>query len=344
MATGDNGSGDGVGDGLAHADFPASSPGAIGCGGTTLRAAGGAITGETVWNDPGDGATGGGVSDLFPVPPFQQSINPVSANPGHRTGRGVPDVSGNADPNTGYQVVVDGTSTVVGGTSAVAPLWAGLAALVQQALGHKVAPLQPQLYSHPGAFRDIVTGNNGAYAARPGWDPCTGRGSPRGTRLVQVLGSAPPPVPQPQPQPHPQPRPAPAPAATAANSHTDADTHANTDTEPDTNPLADTDAHAEPDTDTHPLASTYPDTHAEPDTDAEPDSDTDAEPDTNPLANADTDAEPDSDTDPLASTYPDSLANADARTSPANPRTDARTSRTPDRSRRPPDPAQNPAT
>jgi kumamolisin len=186
VAAGDNGSGDGVGDRLAHADFPASSPGAIGCGGTTLRAAGGAITAERVWNDPGDGATGGGVSDVFPVPTFQQAINPVSANPGHHAGRGVPDVSGNADPNTGYQVIVDGTAAVIGGTSAVAPLWAGLTALIQQALGHNVAPFQPQLYAHPAAFRDIVAGNNGAYRARPGWDACTGLGSPRGMSLVQA--------------------------------------------------------------------------------------------------------------------------------------------------------------
>jgi kumamolisin len=183
VASGDNGSSDGAKDGRAHADFPASSPFAVGCGGTTLRASGGKITSEVTWN-AGGGATGGGVSTHFPVPPYQSSINPTSANPGGKPGRGVPDVAAVGDPATGYQVFVDGQALVFGGTSAVAPLYAGLTALMQQSLGHKIAPLHQHIYQSSQAFHDIVTGNNGAYKAGPGWDACTGLGSPIGSALL----------------------------------------------------------------------------------------------------------------------------------------------------------------
>ncbi len=187
-AAGDNGSADGVTDGRAHADFPSSSPYAVGCGGTTLAAGNGAISSEVVWN-AGGGATGGGVSDHFPVPSYQSGVAPTSANPGGRKGRGVPDVAGVADPATGYQVLVDGEQIVVGGTSAVAPLWAGLTALLQQALGRPLAPLQPELYPLKTGFGDVTSGSNGAYRARSGWDACTGLGTPRGTALRSALSA-----------------------------------------------------------------------------------------------------------------------------------------------------------
>ena len=196
-AAGDNGSGDRVGDGQPHADFPASSPHALACGGTSLRmdAATGTVSAETVWNDgSGGGATGGGVSDTFGLPPWQASAGvPGKAGSGS-AGRGVPDVAGNADPATGYQVLVDGQSTVVGGTSAVAPLWAALICRLAQATGKSFGLLQPSLYAgvSPGTtaagFRDITQGNNGAYRAGPGWDPCTGLGVPDGTALATRLG------------------------------------------------------------------------------------------------------------------------------------------------------------
>jgi len=186
-ASGDNGSADGENDGLAHVDFPASSPNAVACGGTTLRATGTSIASETVWN--GAGATGGGVSDHFSVPGYQTGVHPTSANPGARTGRGVPDVAAVADPETGYEVFVDGRALVIGGTSAVAPLWAGLTARLQQALGQKLAPLQPHLYTVGTAFHDIVEGNNGAYQAQPGWDACTGLGSPNGQAILNALST-----------------------------------------------------------------------------------------------------------------------------------------------------------
>lgn len=146
-----------------------------------------------MWNDgSGGGAGGGGVSDTFALPSWQASAGvPATASGG--TARGVPDVAGNADPATGYQVLVDGQQTVVGGTSAVAPLWAALTCRMAQAAGGPFGIIQQYLYEGvqaaepaPG-FRDITSGSNGAYAAVPGWDACTGLGSPDGTALLARL-------------------------------------------------------------------------------------------------------------------------------------------------------------
>ncbi len=184
VAAGDNGSTDGVTDGLQHVDFPASAPHALACGGTSLTA-----SAEVVWNSlPGGGATGGGVSAQFPLPSYQNGSGvPVSANPGGQAGRGVPDVAGDADPDTGYSVRVDGQDIVIGGTSAVAPLWAGLLARLNQALGSPVGFVHPRLYGTVGSFQDITSGNNGAYQAGAGWDPCTGLGTPDGTAILTAL-------------------------------------------------------------------------------------------------------------------------------------------------------------
>jgi kumamolisin len=191
-ASGDDGSRDQGGGNRAHADFPAASPFVLGVGGTTLIASGPNISSETVWNDGPGSATGGGVSRLFAVPPWQQSAGvPPSANPGHKPGRGVPDVSADGDPNTGVIIIkLDGRHlTVIGGTSAAAPQWAALIALLNQRLGARVGFLNPALYARfeTGVLRDIVTGNNGAYHAGPGWDPCTGFGSPNGSALLDRL-------------------------------------------------------------------------------------------------------------------------------------------------------------
>jgi kumamolisin len=196
-AAGDAGSGDQnpdatKPDGLAHADFPGSSPSVLCCGGTRLTASGGVISSETVWNDdPLRSASGGGISDVFPLPSYQSaSPVPPSANPGARIGRGLPDVAGNADPQTGYRVRVDAHELVFGGTSAVAPLWAGLVALMNQHLPQPVGFLNPLLYgplAGSGALRDITSGDIGAYRAGRGWDPCTGWGSPNGAVLLQAL-------------------------------------------------------------------------------------------------------------------------------------------------------------
>jgi kumamolisin len=244
-AAGDNGSGDNVTDGEPHCDFPASSPYALGCGGTKLEFSGGVITSEVVWDETaaGEGAGGGGVSDQFALPSWQAKAG-VPARAGGTTsggtgsgggkgehhhhhrhgehhhhrhgedeaaaasgglgqpadeaaaasgGRGVPDVAGNADPVTGYSIYADGKSQVVGGTSAVAPLWAALISRLAQATGTRFGLIQPALYAgvSPGVdapgFHDITSGNNGAYSAGPGWDACTGLGSPDGTALLDRL-------------------------------------------------------------------------------------------------------------------------------------------------------------
>ena len=217
VACGDNGSTDGVSDGLDHVDFPASSPYSLACGGTTLKISGTTIASEVVWNDlsTGEGATGGGVSSSFPIPSWQANvIVPTTSN---FKGRGLPDVTGNGDPATGYQIHVDGSSFAVGGTSAVAPLWAGLIALFNQSLGQAVGYFNPNLYqtiaTTKGTFRDITSGNNGDYSAGPGWDACSGWGSPNGTALLQALSAGltptpPPPTPPPTPPP-PKPPPKP---------------------------------------------------------------------------------------------------------------------------------------
>lgn len=202
VASGDNGSGDGINDGKAHVDFPASSPHVLGCGGTKLNTAHNIFTqkrhfkSEVVWNEGVfGGATGGGVSDVFGLPTWQANVHvPGSVNDKH-VGRGVPDVAGDADPRTGYEIYVDGQSLTIGGTSAVAPLWAGLIALLNQKRGRPIGFLNPLLYEHyqtllqTKALRDITSGNNGSYSAGPGWDACTGLGVPEGAQLVQVLVS-----------------------------------------------------------------------------------------------------------------------------------------------------------
>ncbi len=193
VACGDNGSTDGVTDGANHVDFPASSPHVLACGGTNLRLANNAITSETVWNEltANEGATGGGVSTFFAKPAWQANAN-VPAPTGSTGGRGLPDVAGDADPTTGYIVRVDGQSSVIGGTSAVAPLWAGLIALANATNSNTAGFANPTLYAAQEAstFHDITSGNNGAFQAAPGWDPCTGLGSPIGTAVAAALKGA----------------------------------------------------------------------------------------------------------------------------------------------------------
>ncbi len=197
VACGDNGSSDGAGDGKLHTDFPACSPYSLACGGTTLAGSGNTIASETVWNEiaNNEGATGGGVSTVFPLPDYQKSAGvPAQPEIGF-AGRGTPDVAGDADPSTGYQIRFGGQDQVVGGTSAVAPLWAALAALLNEKLGTPVGFLNPKLYPlNETGFHDITSGNNddsglGYYNAGPGWDPCTGLGSPDGTALLNALTS-----------------------------------------------------------------------------------------------------------------------------------------------------------
>ncbi len=190
VAAGDSGATDGEPDGALTVDFPASSPHVLACGGTSLVLDQTQRVSEVVWNDlaADEGATGGGVSEAFALPTYQSSP-PVPAAPNGFAGRGVPDVAANADPATGYAVAVDGAAVVLGGTSAVAPLWAGLLARIVELEGGSLGFLNPSLYRPPVAStcHDITSGNNGGYEAGPGWDPCTGWGSPDGMQLLAAL-------------------------------------------------------------------------------------------------------------------------------------------------------------
>lgn len=195
-AAGDSGSSDGAADGADHVDFPASSPYVLACGGThvTASAGSGTITREVVWND-GDngGATGGGVSARFALPAWQEGLKAarLGAAPVSLARRGVPDVAADASPASGYEVFIDGQSVPVGGTSAVAPLFAGLVARVNALSGKPAGFVNQKLYRASNAFNDITSGNNGTYAAAAGWDACTGLGSPRGRGIATALGAPP---------------------------------------------------------------------------------------------------------------------------------------------------------
>jgi kumamolisin len=194
VAAGDDGSTDGVPGNANHVDFPASSPHVLACGGTKLVGTGSTISSEVVWNElaANEGATGGGVSSIFPLPSWQAGAG-VPKPSGQTGGRGVPDVCGDADPTTGYIVRVDGSTSTIGGTSAVAPLMAGLIA-VSNAMNKKSAGfINPVIYTpaFKAAFNDITSGNNGGFSAKTGWDACTGLGSPNGAKLVALLGGSP---------------------------------------------------------------------------------------------------------------------------------------------------------
>ncbi len=199
VASGDNGSFDNTGS--LNVDFPAAATHALACGGTNLLADGNSIGSETVWNavvndangNPVRQGTGGGVSQCFPKPAYQSSVNVPAQPTGNGGGRGVPDVAGAGDPATGYNICCKGSDLTVGGTSAVAPLWAALIARFGQKLGRPVGFLNPLFYQSSGTFNDVTQGDNdsqgqgGLYQAGPGWDPCTGLGSPKGSALLQAL-------------------------------------------------------------------------------------------------------------------------------------------------------------
>jgi kumamolisin len=182
-AAGDNDSSDG-GQTPANVDCPSSCPHVVGCGGTNKT-----TTEETVWNDnPGQTngeGTGGGYSTIFPIQAFQIGAPLAPAGTTNGTGRMVPDVCADADPNTGYEIYVHGAQSVVGGTSADAPLYAGLFA----SFGTKLGFVTPKLWENQGAFNDITVGNNGFYNAAVGPDPCSGIGSPIGTSIAALFVS-----------------------------------------------------------------------------------------------------------------------------------------------------------
>jgi kumamolisin len=129
------------------------------------------------------------MSSFFPLPPWQDGLKLTLTSGATQTltMRGVPDVSGDADPQTGYDVRIDGTDTVIGGTSAVAPLWAGLIARINATKGSPAGLINSQLYATASVLNEITAGNNGSYEAGPGWNACTGLGSPDGTKIAALL-------------------------------------------------------------------------------------------------------------------------------------------------------------
>jgi kumamolisin len=195
-ASGDDGAPDEPNSTVDRVDFPASSPWVLACGGTRLESAGGVISNESVWNDlsAGHGATGGGVSAIFPKPAWQAATSaaPMPGVTPPANGRGVPDVSSLADPETPFAVAQPGGQVQgVGGTSAAAPLWSSLVGRLNQALGTRCGYLNPLLYQKlSGDLRDITVGDNGGYKAHAGWDACTGWGSPGANTLLTGLQSA----------------------------------------------------------------------------------------------------------------------------------------------------------
>jgi PKD repeat protein len=181
-SSGDNGSSDGSA-GL-NVDFPGSCPYGVSCGGTRLVASGNTITSETVWNNNSTtSATGGGISKIFPTPSYQANLT-IQLN----GKRGCPDISANADPQTGYIVYGQGQSMVVGGTSCVSPLFSALTARINQNLGKNIGLIHPKLYEFGSTVcRDITAGNNGGYTAISGYDLTTGWGSPDGVKLLNLF-------------------------------------------------------------------------------------------------------------------------------------------------------------
>lgn len=170
-AAGDNGSDDGVGDGQNHTDYPASSPNVVACGGTRLELdSNGKRVFEKVWSlSDGNGSTGGGISSVFP-------------------GRKVPDVAGNADPASGYQIKADFVNQTVGGTSAVAPLYAALHVILQSYFPTPIGDLREVFASlSSGEVFDVTEGSNGAFSATVGPDECTGIGVVDGTAVLHHL-------------------------------------------------------------------------------------------------------------------------------------------------------------
>jgi kumamolisin len=209
----DNGSNEFQDDGYAHVAYPCSDSWLTACGGTLITNVSGSSFTENTWNDDArkiGNATGGGISDAIARPTWQKGVVPASVNPGGRIGRGLPDIAGNASYYSGYLFHVDGKADFqTNGTSSVAPLYAGLIAIINATLGHSVGYLNPTLYAlaqnpaHADAIRDINDGISNAvrwtnddetiggpsrgYTSGPGWDACTGLGVLDGTKLLDAL-------------------------------------------------------------------------------------------------------------------------------------------------------------
>lgn len=166
-------------DGAPHVLAPASSAFVAACGGTVIPPDGSA---EQAWE-----RTGGGFSSRAGVPPWQNETQAVALRYGARAGRGVPDVAAQQSP--GYYTILESTELAMGGTSAVAPMWAALTARLNQRLGAPSGFFVPILYarSGDGLVADVTAGGSDTYQAAPGWDPCSGLGTPIGVEIENAL-------------------------------------------------------------------------------------------------------------------------------------------------------------
>jgi subtilase family serine protease len=178
--------------------FPTDEPWVTSTGGTTLLRIGTSFQ-ETAWS-----LSGGGFSSFFSTPSYQQAL-PASVQNQLKNRRGVPDIAGDADPATGLAFYIGGQWNLTGGTSASAPLWAGIMAIANQMAGHPLGFINPALYklaassSYTQDYHDIIVGNNTfnngsvnvqGYNAVPGWDPVTGLGTPNAEKLLPDLIAA----------------------------------------------------------------------------------------------------------------------------------------------------------
>jgi kumamolisin len=194
VAAGDELASSGLSDAKAHVWFPASSPYVLGCGGSAVTLNGATLAAEDVWNE-GSTGTGGGISDIFPVPAYQEhTVLPASVNDG-AVRRGVPDIAAAAAGQPGYRIILNGQPVAKDGTSAATPLWAGLIAIANAERGSPIGLLNPSLYANPALCRVVTQGNNRingtGYDAGPAWSACTGLGVPRGRAIVSALAAIP---------------------------------------------------------------------------------------------------------------------------------------------------------
>ncbi len=192
-SSGDSGATNGSENGALSVNYPASSPQCLSCGGTSGKIVNGEIHEEVVWNATHfgiKGASGGGVSNRFRIPAWQQNAQ-VPAGPGDTPGRGVPDVAGLADPRYGCELLMADRTFASAGTSAVVVIWAALIARINQGLGRRCGHLHPYLYSlgkeRRTGLHPVLKGNNGYYHAGEGWNACAGYGTPRGDALLESL-------------------------------------------------------------------------------------------------------------------------------------------------------------
>lgn len=195
VSSGDSGSYE-CGGSTNSASYPSVSPYVMSIGGTTLSSSGGSWVSETVWSCTGpstcpqsaSGGTGGGPSLTESAPSWQKSSGVL----GTSTMRGTPDIAFDASPNSGAQVLINGSNSTIGGTSLAAPIFTGLYSRLQSANANGLPFPAQTIYqgaaSNPSWFHDVTSGSNGGYSAKSGWDYTTGYGSLNIANFASAFG------------------------------------------------------------------------------------------------------------------------------------------------------------